>query len=802
MTTGLSDLRFALRGLRKNPGFAAVAVATLALAIGANTAIFSVVHAALLARLPFREADRLVTVWETNPAKDLKKNVVNPGNYIRWTERNRSFQSLAAMTPWVANLSGAGGPVRVKIGYVSGNFFSTFGGAPLAGRLLEASDATPQSAEVVVLSAGFWQRQFGSDPAVIGRDVRINGVAAKVVGVAPNGFDIPEETEVWSPMAFGASWRDVPGRYLSVVGRLRSGVSIVQARAEMSAIAASLEKERPDIDGGWGATVIPLREHVVGGFRAGLLILMGAVACLLLIGCANLTNLLLARGASRRREFAVRAALGASRARLVGLLLAESLVLALAGGAAAIAVGSVGIRTLLALVPAAFPDFLAVRISIPVLAFTAGVSLAVGCLLGLVPALRIGRGRLPESLHAAGSASAARSRVAAVLVGLEVAGSIVLLTGAGLLLRSLSALWNVDPGFRTRNVLTFRLDLPRKTYASPEKIAAFYRAVEEDLRTLPGVESVGGVSWLPLGGGGAATSYRVDGSPAVRAGDEPVADIRVVTPGFFRAAGIPLLRGRLFGPDDTAKAPLRAIVSRDLAKKSFGSRDPIGRRLWVSWGPDAKGETVEIVGVAGDVRFTAPDTDARPAIFFPQEQQPNNFMTMFLTGAAEPASLGPAIRRVVNRLDRELPVADLRPMQSVVADALRTPRFFSTLLAAFSALALLLAVIGVYGVVQYSTARRTREIGIRVALGGRPADVFRLVLAKGMGPVAAGAAVGIAGSLGAGRIMKSLLFGVSETDPLSIGMALVLLTSAAVLACLLPALRASRIDPAVALRTE
>ena len=799
--TSLSDFRLALRSFRKSPGFTLVAVATLALAIGANTAIFSVVHAALLARFPFREADRLVTVWENNAANAKTKNVVNPGNYIRWTERNRSFESLASMTPWVANLSGAGGPVRVKIGDVSGNFFSTFGGGPLAGRLLGTSDATPQSPEVVVLSEGFWRRQFGSDPAVVGRDVHINGVTAKVVGIAGNGFDVPQGTEVWSPMAFGASWREAPGRYLSVVGRLRKGVSITSASAEMASIAAALEKERPDIDAGWGTTVIPLREDFVGGFRTGLLILMGAVGCLLLIGCANLTNLLLARGAARRREFAVRAALGASRARLVRLLLAESLLLAVAGGAAGVVVGSAGIRALLALVPAEFPDFLAVRISVPVLAFTAGISIAVGCLIGLVPALRLERGRLPESLHAAGSASAPRSTFAAVLVGLEVAGSVVLLTGAVLLLRSLSALWNVDPGFRTRNVLTFRLDLPRRGYEKPEKIAAFYRAVEEGLRALPGVESVGGVSWLPLGGGGAATSFHTAGSPAVRAGDEPVADIRVVTPGFFRAAGIPLLRGRLFGADDGAGSPLRAVVSRDLAK-TFGSQDPIGRRLWVSWGSDPKGETVEIVGVAGDVRLSAPDTDVRPAIYFPQEQQPNNFMTMFLTGTVEPASLGPPIRRLVNALDPELPVADLRPMQAVVADALRTPRFFSTLLATFSALAFLLAVIGVYGVVQYSTARRTREIGIRVALGGRPADVFRLVLTNGMGPVAVGAAAGIAGSLGVGRIMKSLLFGVSQIDPLSIAMALVLLTSAAILACSVPALRAARVDPALALRTE
>ncbi|HET7452451.1 MAG TPA: ADOP family duplicated permease, partial [Thermoanaerobaculia bacterium] len=579
--------------------------------------------------------------------------------------------------------------------------------------------------------------------------------------------------------------------------------TIAEARAEMASIAAALARERPEFDSGWSATVVPLREDMVRSFRTGLLVLMGAVGCLLLIGCANLANLLLARGSERRREFAVRAALGASRGHLVRLLLTETLLLGAAGGAAGVGAAIAGVRGLVALVPAEFPDFFAIRIDLPVLLFTASVSLLVGASLGFLPALRVERGATGAGLHGTGAASStARSSLSSILVAAEIGLSVVLLTGAALLLRSLAKLWSVDPGFQTRSVVSFRIDLPHRRYADPSSIARFYRAADDALAALPGVDAAGAVNFLPLAGPGAGTDWYPGDGPPPKPEDALVADIRVVTPGFFRATEVPLLRGRLFGTEDSAAAPLRAVVSRALAAKSFGGRDPLGRRVWVDWGEGRSGETVEIVGVVGDSRFTALDDSVSPTIFLPEEQQSNPFMTVLVRGAGTAASLAPAIRQIVHGLDPELPVAELRPMDEVLADSLKRPRFFSTLLGLFSALALVLAAIGVYGLLHYTISRRTREIGIRIALGGRPLDVFRLVMARGMAPVAAGALFGVAGAVAAGRVLKSLLFGVAAADPWSLGGALGLLAGAALLACALPARRAARIDPAVALRAE
>jgi putative ABC transport system permease protein len=802
MPVRLSDFRFALRGLRKNPGFAAVAIATLALAIGANTAIFSVVDAALVRRLPFPRPDRLAMVWETNPAHGVDRNTVNPGNYVRWSERSRSFAHLAAIRPWYANLSGAGDPVRVRVASVSGEFFPALGIRPAAGRLFGPADARSERPEIVVISAGLWTRRFGGDPSAVGRTVRINGVPLTIAGIAPERFDLPAGTELWLPSDFGPQ-REALGRSLSVIGRLRDGATLAGARAEMAAISAAISRERPDVDAGWGASVVPIREEIVGRFRTGLLVLMAAVGCLLLIGCANLANLMLARGSARRREFAIRTALGASRRELVRLLLAETTVLGVAGGIAGVGVAALGVRALLALVPAEFPGFLGIHIDLRVLVFTAVVSLLVGAALGIAPALRVERGATTAGLHGTGAATATpRSGLSALLVAAEVALSIVLLTGAALLLRSLAALWDVDPGLRTKDVVSFRIDLPRARYAQPPVQAAFFRAAEEALAALPGVDAAGGISWVPLGRTGSATGYRPADAPVPRPENALDADIRIVTAGFFRTAGVPILRGRPFGPQDSASAPLRAVVSAALVRESFAGRDPVGGRLWVDWGEARDGEVVEIVGVVGDARLVAIDRPVAPTIYFPQEQQPERFMTLLARGPAAPVSLAPAIRNVIRRLDPELPVAELRPMEEVLADSLKQPRFFSTLLGVFSALALLLAAIGVYGLIHFTTARRTREIGIRIALGGRPRDVFALVMGRGMAPVAAGALFGIAGGVTVGRLLRSLLYGVAVADPWSLAGAVVLLAAAALLACAIPARRAARLSPASALRTE
>ena len=798
----LRDMRLAARSLRKSPGFTAVAVATMALGIGANTAIFSAVHAALLRRLPFHEAGRLVYVWESAPMAGSDRNVVNPGNYIRWKERSRSFASLAAMTPWTANLSGEGDPLHVRVGYVSGNFFPTLGGLPLAGRLLQPSDGAESSPDVVVISAGLWRRRFGNDPALVGKVLRVNGVPSKVVGIAADRFDMPAGTDIWVPMAFGLRQREAPGRYLSVIGRLRDGVSVAQSQHEMTLLAAALQKERPDVDSGWSVRVVPLREQIVGNFRVGLTVLMAAVGCLLLIGCANLANLVLARVAGRRRELAIRTALGATRGQIARVLLAESALLTLAGGAAGGALGILGVRALVGLVPADLPNFLEVRASIPVLLFTAGVSILVGILFGLYPALRTDNAELRERIHGTDPDSSSGSTFSRLLIAFEVAGCVVLLSAAGLLLRSLAALWSVDPGFRIESVLSFRIDLPSRSYPDPQKIASFSSAAENKLRSLAGVTSVGAISWLPLGGPGAATSYFPADRPAPTRGSEPVAEIRVVTPGFFPTAGVPLLRGRLFGREDDEKSPLRAVVNAELVRRSFGGGNPIGRQLSVSWGPGPEGERVEVVGVVADSRLVSLDAEVRPVIFFSQSQQPNNFMTVLLRGSGRATALVPAIRESIRTLDPELPVADIQPMNSVLADSLKRPRFFSTLLGLFATLALLLAAVGVYGTVNSATVRRTREVGIRMALGARPADIVRAVVAAGMVPVAFGAAAGFAGALATGRLVRSLLFATAPMDPLALVGALALLGAAALLACGIPARRASRLDALAALRNE
>ena len=805
MTTFFHDLRYAARSLRRTPAFTAVAVATLALGIGANTAIFSVLRGVLLRPLPFHEPARLMMVWESNAARGNTKNVVAPPNYLAWKEQSRSFEKLAAFTPFAANLAGNGEPQRVQVGYVSAEFFETLGARTISGRLLDSRDVQENSPETIVISSALWRERFGADPGVVGRDVRVNGTASKIVGVAEQSFDFPPGVDVWVPYALGEKQRQAKGRWLGVVGRLKPGRTLGGAQAEMSGIALRLARENPELDKGWGVTVVPLREQIVGDVRIGLLVLMGAVSGVLLIACGNLANLLVARGTLRRRELALRSALGASRGRLMRGMLTESVLISCAGGIAGAVLGRLGVKALLALAPLEIPNFVRIEVDGAVVAFTAAISIAVGFAFGLFPAFDVGRAKSGEILREAGAGTAAGSRRRTVfqrwLVAAQVALSLTLLVGAGLLLRSLQSLGNVDPGFRTGSVMSFQVTLPSRGYEKPEQVANFFATAEERLRALPGVENVGSVSWLPLGGPGAATGFHRTDRPVPETAEQPVADIRVVTPGFFSTLSLPVEAGRTFDTRDSSRAPFRVVVNESLARENFPDRNPIGSTLSVAWAA-AGGVTAEVIGVVKDARLDSLEAAPRATIYFSQDQSSNNFMAILLRGSSNLASLGPSVRRTIRSIDPEIPAARFEAMDRVLDGSLKRPRFLSVLCGAFALLALLLAALGVYGVVNYAVTQRTREIGIRVALGGRRSDIFRLVLGSGLAPVVPGAMAGLLGAFAIGRFERSLLFGVAPADFLTLLGVSALLFAVALLACAIPASRATAVDPMTALRCE
>ena len=801
METFWQDVKYGVRMLVKTPGFTLVAVLTLALGIGANTAIFSVVHAVLLERLPYKNPDRLVFVWEHNLKRGRETNVVGPANFVRWREQAQSFEQLAAFSEWPANITGTGEPERVPIGYVTANFFEAIGAGAALGRTLVEEDGKRGNDEVVVLSDGYWRRRFGSDPQVVGKTFNLNGRPQTVVGVMPETFRGLMSVEMWSPMVVDERFRNARGRWMVVVGRLKPGVQVEQAQAEMTTVAARIAQELPDFTGGWGANVVPLREQLVKDLRPALLVLLGAVGFVLLIGCANLANLLLARAASREKEMAIRAALGAPRLRLLRQLLTESVLLAMLGGAAGVLLGAWSLEGLLQLVPAEIGRFTVVQLNREVLFFSAALSLATGLFFGLVPALIASRGAPNESLRQGGRTSAAgpsRPWLRDALVVSEVALSFVLLVGAGLLLRSFVRLQAVDGGFRTENVLSFQISLPGATYREPQRQVRFFGETVERLARLPGVMSAGAISWRPLGTG-SATSFQVIGRPVPPHGEEPVAEVRVVTPHLFDTLGVPLLQGRGFGPEDSADAPKRVVINRTLAREHWPVEDPIGKHIRMSWGEDMD---AEVIGVVGDVRLVALNTPPRATLYWALPQLPYEFMTVMVRSQQDPTALVPAIKTEIAGLDPELPLAKVQTLEQVKDESLLQPRFSMTLLGLFAGLALLLAAVGTYGVLSYSVAQRRHEIGIRMALGAQRSDVFRLVLGGSLALLGTGVALGLAGAFYLSRFLRTLLFEVAPHDLVTFASIPVVLVAVGLLACYLPARRATRVDPLVALRYE
>jgi putative ABC transport system permease protein len=809
--TTMLDLQYAWRMLRKTPGFSAVAIATLALGIGANTAIFSVINAVLIEPLPFKDPSRLVVLWEEQARRPGRPNVVGPANYVRWRERATSFDNMSMFTATRVNLTGAGTPVELAVHVVTAGFFETLGVNPIVGRTFSAQETSdPAATSVVVLSHALWSARFGSDATIAGRTIQLSGRTVTVAGVMPpdmrlalrngNGTKPPD---LWAPFPLTADARQPRGRGWSVIARLKPGVSIDQARAEMLTIAKGLQAELPNFDTGWTNQVVPLRDELAGEVKPALIVLAGAVTFVLLIACANVANLLLARGARRHQEIAVRCAIGAGRRRVVRQLLTESLLLGMLGGLAGLVVAYWTLKALLMLSPVEVAGLGNIGLSYPVLAFTAAVSLATAVLAGFAPAFEVSRAdftALKNGVRQIG-ADVRRRRLRHALVVAELALAVVLLVGAGLMLRSFAGMQRIDTGFNAQNVLTMRVSLPGQQYSAPGATTRFFEEAGRRVRALPGVEAVGAVSFLPFSELGAATGFTIEGRPLPRPGEGFVTDVRVCDQGYFDAMRIALRRGRWFTERELRERSNVVIVNEALARQYFPNQDPIGQRISISM--LAPVVPTEIVGVVADVRYadlTASTT--RPMSYWPHPQLPYPAMTLTVRAAGNPLALGPAIEREIQSLDKDQPVADVRTMNQWMSRALSRERFSSTLLGAFAGLALLLASIGIYGVMSYAVSQRQSEIGVRLALGAEPGRVRRMILSAGLKLVVAGLALGLAAGLLLSRTLTSLLYQTRLADPATLVSVTLLLAAVATFAIYLPARRASRLNPIVALRAD
>jgi putative ABC transport system permease protein len=797
------DLRHGARLLLRSPAFTSIAVCALAIGIGANTAIFSVVYSLLLKGLPYQDPDRLVVVWEHNIPRDRKNNVVAPANFIHWREMQRSFEDLAAVGMTTVTATGGGEPEELRMQAVSESFFRLLGVRPALGRAFAPEEDRPNN-RAVIISDRLWKRRFNADPGILSRPVTIGGNVQTVVGVMPAGFSYLDKTvDVWMPVGFRPEARTPRGRALTVLGKLRPGVSVAQGQADMTRVHAELTRLFPAFNTGWTARVVPLREQLTGEVRPALLILFGSVGFVLLIACANVANLLLARAASRQRELAVRVALGAGRGRLVRQLIAESLVLSGAGGLGGLLLAWWSVSLLRASVAERLPvqGLEMVGIDGAVLAFTAGSILLSAVLFGLAPALTAAGGALTPSLKEGGrSGTASRgNRIRRAFVVVEVALALVLLAGAGLLVRSFVKLLDVDAGFDPSRIVTMTVSLPGSTYGDAARRTLFYQRLFERLEVLPGVEAVGGTSVLPLVGLGSATSYEVIGRTNPPAGEEHVADVRVVSNEYFQAMRIPLLKGRLFDAADKGDITNRVIINETMARRHWPDRDPIGQKVRVAWYDPREDE---IVGVVGDVRHQGLDAQPRAMTYWPHPRFPSNGMTIVMRTAGDAAAAVRGAIAIVRNQDPNLAVANIRTMDDVVASSVASRRLTVQVIGLFAVVALVLAALGIYGVIAYMVTERTHEIGIRMALGAERGTVLRMIVGDAMSLAAAGMIVGMVGAVSLTRLMTDLLFEVTPGDPLTLGAVTIALTLVALAASYVPGRRATRVDPAVALRAE
>jgi predicted permease len=794
----VQDVRYAVRMLRRAPGFTLVAVLTLALGIGATTSIFSVVRGVLLRPLPFAAPERLVRVWQASPAQSLARGTISPLDLDDWKARQRSFEDLGSW--WYvegmsgANLSGDGEPQRIPAAFVSDGFFSTLGVAPRLGRVLFSEDHHPGHDTVVVISHGLWQRRFGGAPDVLGRTLTLDGVPHTVVGVMPPGFTFPSErVDLWisqSRIAEHSIPRQRQVRWLSVVGRLKPGVSLEAVRSELNGLSQQLADEYPATNLQFnGATVLPLHEAMTGDVRVGLLVLLGAVGFLLLIACVNVANLMLTRSTARERELAVRAAMGAGPGRLVGQLLTESLVLALLGGALGLMVAVWGTELLLSFSVKQLPRLQEVRVDGAVLVFALGSTLFTGVLFGLMPALRAGSPRLAPVLRSGrGLVGGGGARLRGALVVTEVALAVVLAAGAGLAVRSLLSLLSVDPGFRPQGAVVVSFSA-----SSPHPLTQYIGAVLERVRAVPGVQVAGTAKNLPLEGSGEPYPVLLADHPLATAADAPRANFLHVSNDYFRALGIPLLRGRTFTAQDTAQAPSVLVVNEAFARRFFPGEDAVGKAF-------QEGDV--IVGVVGDVRQESLAEPAPPIVYLHVLQNARSHVDLVVRGEGAPLQLAAAVRQAIWSVNPDQTITRITTLEEVVGESVSRPRLITALLGLFAVLALVLGAVGIYGVLAYTVGQRQREIGVRLALGARPQEVLRMVLKSGMGLAGTGVALGVVGALALSRVMSSILYGVAPHDPLTFGVVAVLLLGVALVACLVPARRAMRVDPAVTLRAE
>jgi putative ABC transport system permease protein len=811
----VSDLRHGLRLLLRNPGFSATAVLLLALGIGANTAIFSVVNAVLLRPLPYQDSSRIMQIWHVPPAKSfpgLTLFAVSPANYLDWRSQSHSFEAMAAYGGGRFNVGSKERPQAIQGAAVFSDFFSILRVHPVLGRTFLPDDDRPGQGHVVILGNTLWRDHFGGDPGIVGRDIILNGQSYNVIGVMPPKFKFPSWAQLWVPLAWTDETRAVRGNHnYGVIGRLKPDVDIRAAKAELSAISTRLEQLYPEDDKGWGATMRPLREEMVGDVRPALLVLLGAVTFVLLIACANVANLVLGKILARKKEIAVRMALGASRMAVLRQILAETVLLSVAGGVLGLVFARFGTTLIVKFLADRLPGSTEITLDAPVLAFTVFLSLFAGILAGLLPTVHFTRTDVSEALkqgQSRGTSDADGSRTRGLLVVCEVALSLLLLISAGLMLRTLSQLTRVQPGFDPNRVLTLSIPVPDKKFGTPAAQISFFERVLQQVRATPGVESAGVIDNLPLDNGGSHQPVLIEGQPILPMADQPEVDVRLISPGYLRTLRVPLLRGRDLSDSDVASRTPVVLISESMAKRFWPNEDPLGKHLTLTFFPNA---VREVVGVVGDVKLDSLD-ETRPVatVYWPLDQivappsEPwRSFgMSLAVRTSGDPMGVTSGVTSAVHQVDPESPVVDVINMNDLVSNSLSPQRSNMFLLAAFAGLALVLTAVGIYSVLSYTVRRRGREIGIRMALGASRSDVVGMVLVDGMKPIFLGLAIGFAAALALGRVVSSLLYGVHATDPLTFATVALLLVTVGLLATVVPAYRATHVEPVRALREE
>jgi putative ABC transport system permease protein len=807
------DLRYGARALMKNPGFTIVAALALALGIGANTAVFSVVNAVILRPLGFDKPDRLVTLWETNLSQGQTHSQTSPVIFTDWREQKQVFDDMAAWWYPQVNLTDTGAePMRVRTIEVTDNFFSVLGVQPMLGRMFLPGEDKQGSNMVAVLSHALWKNRFGADPDIVGKSIALDGRSHTVIGVMGPDFNYPENIQVWRPLGWNPAQHNRGARFMEVVARLAPGVSIERAQSEFNALGHRLEEEYPKSNANWGVSIIPLHHEIVGNFRPALFIMLGAVAFVLLIACANIANLLLARAGSRQKEIAIRLALGASRARLIRQLLTESILLASLGCALGLLLAFFGGKFLMAFNPISIPRLNQAAIDARMVVFTLAVTLLTGIIFGLVPALQASKPDLNQVLKEGGrdsKASSSGNRIRNALVVAEIAIALTLLISAGLMLKTFLHLQRAEPGFNPNGVLTFNLQLPGAKYNDWRQVSAFYSRLLDRIKTLPGAQSADATSFLPLEKGW-PLKIMIVGQPQPEPGEEPIGQYRPISRGYFQTMRIPLIEGREFTERDNADARGVVIINQAMASRYWPDEDPIGKRVAHTtgrqFGPLGRimpaSLEFEIVGVVGNEKNNGLNAAADPAIYFSHDQFAYRSMSVVARSASDPMSLLGPIQNEVWAMDSSVPISDVKTATDILANSVAQPRFTLLLLGVFAGLALALAAVGIYGVMSYSITQRAREIGIRMALGARSSDVLRMTLKEGFKLALIGIGIGIAGAVLITRVMTSLLYGISATDPVIYAAVSIILAGVALAACFVPALRATRVDPMVALRYE